>query len=137
MAHGKTIRLKTLPAFIALVFLLVYPVAHAELSPLIPRELVFGSPTNCKRTAQLSPDGRCLSYECGHTQKRSGVRSESGGRMKARDGCGLAPLARPCRPHPSRGTQAGRSLSSVDGRSLSNHLLFGLGGGVTGAKVAA
>ena len=48
--------------FIATVVLLVSPVVRAELPPLIPRELLFGSPTNSKTSARISPNGKYLAY---------------------------------------------------------------------------
>lgn len=44
----------------SLIFLT--PVARAELPPLIPRELLFGSPTNSKSSPDISPDGKHVSY---------------------------------------------------------------------------
>jgi dipeptidyl aminopeptidase/acylaminoacyl peptidase len=37
-------------------------VAHSELPPLVPRELLFGSPTNSKNNPRISPNGKYLAY---------------------------------------------------------------------------
>jgi dipeptidyl aminopeptidase/acylaminoacyl peptidase len=54
--------MKKLFAFIATLVLLVSAVVRAELPPLIPRQLLFGTPMESKMNPQISPDGRLLSY---------------------------------------------------------------------------
>ena len=54
--------MKQLVAFIAALALLASPVVRAELPPLVPRELLFGSPTNSKSSPSLSPNGKYLAY---------------------------------------------------------------------------
>ncbi|HEY5915535.1 MAG TPA: alpha/beta fold hydrolase, partial [Verrucomicrobiae bacterium] len=54
--------MKQSSAFIVTLFLLFSTVVRAELPPLIPRELLWGSPTNSKSSARLSPNGKYLSY---------------------------------------------------------------------------
>lgn len=54
--------MKQLFAFIATLVVLASPDVRAELPPLIPRELLFGSPATAMGTPKISPNGRYLSY---------------------------------------------------------------------------
>ena len=54
--------MKQLFVLIATLGLQVSPVVRAELPPLVPRELLFGSPTNSKSSPSLSPNGKYLAY---------------------------------------------------------------------------
>jgi dipeptidyl aminopeptidase/acylaminoacyl peptidase len=54
--------MKQLLAFTATLVLLASCVVRAELPALIPRELLFGSPTNSKSSPSLSPNGNYLAY---------------------------------------------------------------------------
>ena len=58
----RAIRMKQIFAFIATLVLLASPDVRAEPPPLIPRELLFGTPTNSKCAPDLSPNGKYLSY---------------------------------------------------------------------------
>ena len=56
------IRMRRQIAFSATLVLLCSAAVRAELPPLIPRQLLFGTPMESKTDAQISPDGRRLSY---------------------------------------------------------------------------
>jgi hypothetical protein len=62
----KTTGIKNWPRFwlsaLFLQVLLSSNVVRSESPPLIPRELLFGSPTNSKSSARLSPNGKYLAY---------------------------------------------------------------------------
>jgi hypothetical protein len=51
-----------LAKFLGIGILALAFTASAELPPLIPRELLFGSPATAMGTPKLSPNGRYLSY---------------------------------------------------------------------------
>jgi hypothetical protein len=54
--------MKQVLAFVAILVLLASPDVRAEPPPLVPRELLFGSPTNSKSSPSLSPNGKYLAY---------------------------------------------------------------------------